>query len=177
MDSPTIAASFLESARYRFRSIKDLGDKALAQVSDADLLWSPDGESNSIAVIVQHLHGNMMSRWTDFLTTDGEKNRDRDGEFVAQASTTRTDILARWEQGWQCLFRTLESLRPEDLAKEVAIRGQKLGVIDAIHRQIAHYGYHVGQIVYIAKHLRGEGWQTLSIARNRSGEYRPARRD
>lgn len=177
MDTKSIAELFLESTCFRFESLKKLGDGALAQVDGEDLTWAPDTESNSIAVTVKHLHGNMLSRWTDFLTTDGEKNRDRDGEFEAEGTIDKTELLRRWEEGWRVLLDTLNSLRVEDLTKNVTIRGQELNVIDAIQRQLAHYAYHVGQIVLIAKHRAGARWQSLSIARGQSGEYRPMKRD
>ncbi|MBX7255908.1 MAG: DUF1572 family protein [Candidatus Hydrogenedentes bacterium] len=178
MDSNTLGAAYLESIVYRFEGAKELGDKALAQTSDDDLTWRPDEESNSIAVIVQHLHGNMLSRWTDFLTTDGEKpTRNRDGEFVEPESATRSAILAKWEQGWACMLSTLRALKPDDLLKDVTIRGQKLTVLDAIQRQLAHVPYHVGQIVYLARMRKGAEWQTLSIARGQSGQYVPQKRD
>lgn len=176
MDSPSIGDLFLESVRFRFEALKKLGDGAFAQVGAEDLAWALDAESNSIAVNVKHLHGNMMSRWTDFLTTDGEKDRDRDGEFEA-ATIEKAEILKQWEEGWRVLLDSLNSLRPEDLMKNVTIRGQELNVIDAIHRQLAHYAYHVGQIVLIAKYRAGARWQSLSIPRGQSTQYRPAKRD
>jgi hypothetical protein len=149
----------------------------LAQVGDDDLSWLPGPESNSIAVIVQHLHGNMMSRWTDFLTTDGDKEwRDRDGEFE-ERGRCRAEILRLWEEGWSCVFGAVRPLTAGDLLREVKIRGEGLSVIDAIQRQIAHYGYHVGQVVYLARMRRGSDWKTLSIARGGSKVYRPKGRD
>jgi hypothetical protein len=177
MDTSTLANAFLESVRFRFEAIKKLGDGALVQTQDHDLWWSPDAESNSVAVTVKHLHGNTLSRWTDFLTTDGDKNRNRDAEFEANAALDRAELLRRWEEGWEALFGALAALRPEDLTREVTIRGQKLGVVDAIHRQLAHYSYHVGQMVFVAKHRAGDKWQTLSIARGQSGHYKPTTRD
>lgn len=156
-----------------FEDQKALGEKAFAQLTNDAFHWSPDGESNSIAVIIQHLTGNMRSRWTEFFTSDLEKpDRHRDTEFEpSQLSTTQ--LLAHWDAGWRHVFDTMRSLVPEDLTREVVIRGEPHTVTKAIVRQISHYGYHVGQIVYIAKHLRGEDWQTLSIARGRSKEYKP----
>lgn len=177
METTSIAELFLESTRFRFESLKTLGDGALAQVNGEDLAWALDPESNSIAVTVKHLYGNMLSRWTDFLTTDGEKNRDRDGEFEAEAAIDKAALLERWEEGWRVLLDTLSSLRAEDLTKDVTIRGQGLNVIDAIQRQLAHYAYHVGQIVLIAKHRAGARWQSLSIPKGQSTQYRPAKRD
>lgn len=176
MAATTLAAAYLESVLHRFDAIKHLGDAALVQLRHEDFAWSPDSESNSIAVTIRHLHGNMMSRWTDFLTTDGEKNRDRDAEFET-TPITRDEVLRRWEEGWSTLFGALRALRDDDLTAHVVIRGQELTVIDAIHRQIAHYAYHVGQIVYIAKYRTGPAWKTLSIPRGQSRAYRPTTRD
>ena len=159
---------FLRSARTRFAELKALGDAALARMEEADLRFAPDPESNSVAVIVQHVAGNMMSRWTDFLTTDGEKpDRNRDAEFVLAEGSTRDKLLALWEKGWQRCFDTVGALTPDDLDRRVSIRGQPLSVVDAIQRQLTHYGQHVGQIVYIAKHRRWRSWESLSIPRKR----------
>lgn len=175
---PDIAKTYLDSVLFRFRNAKSLGDKALAQLSDDDLCWSPGPESNSIAVIVQHLHGNMMSRWTDFLAADGEKPwRDRDGEFVEPFQPDRNELARKWEEGWACLFSAIESLRSDDLMRDIVIRGEKLNALDAINRQLAHVPYHVGQIVYIARMRKGGAWQTLSIARGASKAYTPSKRD
>lgn len=173
----TLAREFLESILKRFENLKELGDGALAQLNDEDVVYAPDPETNSIAVTVQHVHGNMLSRWTDFLTSDGDKPwRDRDGEFEARGLGVEA-TRGLWEEGWACTLGTLRSLRPDDLLREVTIRGQPLTVLDAIHRQIAHYGYHIGQIVLLAKHRRGAEWKTLSIARGASGQYVPRPRD
>jgi hypothetical protein len=174
----TIGEIYLDSALYRFRGTKSLGDKALAQLDAADLAWVPGEESNSIAVIIQHLHGNMMSRWTDFLTSDGDKPwRDRDGEFVEPESVDRDALLQKWELGWACLFKAVEALTADDLLREVVIRGEKMNALDAINRQIAHTAYHVGQIVYLARMRKGTAWQTLSIARGQSKNYKASKRD
>lgn len=174
----TLAETYLDSALFRFRGTKSLGDKALAQLDNADLAWIPGSESNSIAVIIQHLHGNMMSRWTDFLTTDGDKPwRDRDGEFVEPSELNRDALLQKWELGWACLLEAIESLEPNDLTRDVSIRGEKMSALDAINRQIAHVAYHVGQIVYLARMRKGSAWQTLSIARGESKNYKPSKRD
>jgi hypothetical protein len=125
---------------------------------------------------VKHLHGNMLSRWTDFLTTDGEKNRDRDAEFEP-APVSREEVLRQWEEGWQTVFAAIHGLSESDLGAEVKIRGQALNVVDAIHRQLSHYSYHVGQMVFLARMRVGRDWQSLSIPRGKSGEYRPAKRD
>jgi hypothetical protein len=173
-----LADVFLASAQKRFGMLKRLGEKAMSQVPDGDLHWTPDTESNSIGVIVQHLNGNMLSRWTAFLTVDGEKTwRDRDGEFEHDPMLSRRHLLGLWEEGWQRLFTALGELQPEDLMREVNIRGQALTVLDAIHRQLTHYGYHVGQIVYLAKVATAEDWQPLSIPRGMSREYKPPATD
>jgi hypothetical protein len=149
---------------------KQLGEKAMAQIDDSQLNWQATEDSNSIANIVKHLWGNMLSRWTDFLTTDGEKPwRQRDGEFEVE-TMTRDSLMLRWNEGWNCLFAALDSLTDDDLEKIVYIRNEGHTVMDAIHRQIAHYAYHVGQIVYVAK-LRTAEWSSLSIPRNKSAEY------
>jgi hypothetical protein len=160
---------FLDVVRLRFEMYKKLGDGTLAQLSAEDLGWQPNGESNSVAVIVQHLHGNMVSRWTEFLTSDGEKaSRDRDGEFVAPARVDRETLMAQWEAGWACLFGTLDSLSPADLMREVTVRNQPLSVLDAIVRQLAHVAGHVGQMQWIGKARLGAGWKPLSIPRGES---------
>lgn len=164
----------LSSALYTFRFYKNVGDGALAQVPEDALGRAPAPGMNSIAVLVKHLHGNMLSRWTDLLTTDGEKPwRDRDGEFLAPADASRGAVLARWEEGWACLFGALESLGPGDLMRTTTIRGKPHTVVEAMHRQLAHYGYHVGQIVLLARLFRDGEWTWLSIAPGKSGEYRP----
>jgi len=168
MSEPT--DDYLESVRKQFAYYKMLGDKAMAQVSDEHLFWQPGEESNSIAVIVKHLSGNMISRWTDFLTTDGEKpDRNRDGEFES-SEHSRAEVLAIWEHGWKCFFDTLNILQKSDLDKIIYIRNQGHSVVEAINRQLAHYPYHVGQIVFLSK-MVAEQWQSLSIPRNNSVEY------
>lgn len=165
-----MGAAFLESAIAELHRIKERADKAMAQLrDDAQLFWAPDGESNSIDVLVRHLSGNMLSRWTEFLTTDGAKpERNRDAEFEPAAQMTREKLLGEWEKGWRCLFDALSVLTPADLARTVTVSGKPLSVMQAIFQQSAHYATHVGQIVYVAKHLAGESWQTLSIPRRRS---------
>ena len=154
-----------------FRSQKDLADRAIAQVSDDNLHVALDSNTNSIAVIMKHLAGNMLSRWTDFLTSDGEKpDRNRDEEFVDRF-TSRAEVIAFWERGWRALFDTLASLTPDDLCRTITIRGEPHSVIRAIDRQLSHYGYHVGQIVLIARILAGEKWTTLTIPRGESQQY------
>lgn len=178
MMNESIGRILIENSLFRFRALKDLGEKAIGELDDGELTLSPDAESNSVAVICQHLHGNMLSRWTQFLTTDGEKEtRDRDAEFTPPVSLSRSELMERWDEGWAAVFTALETLEPVDLLKIITIRGQGLTVMDAILRQISHYGYHVGQIVYLAKQLRGSQWKTLSIPRGKSREYRPQKRD
>lgn len=163
-----IGKHYLENSIHEFKKTKDLGDKSFAQIKDEDFFWSPDEESNSIAIIVRHLSGNMISRWTDFLTTDGEKeSRKRDEEFEKIFYTDKDDVISRWEKGWKNLFKTLESLTPGDLMKEITIRNETHTVIQAINRQLTHYAYHIGQIVYIAKHLESSNWKSLSIPRKK----------
>lgn len=163
--------AYLHDSLAVFRQYKTLAERAISQVSDEQLNHSLDAEMNSIAVIVKHMAGNMRSRWTDFLTTDGEKpDRDRDSEFEAPPET-REALLALWEQGWQCLFSALEPLSEEDLARTVTIRGEAHSVMQAINRQVAHYSYHSGQIVLLAKHFRHNEWQSLSVPRGRSSEF------
>lgn len=170
--SQALGTAFLESALFQFRFLKSLGDGTLAQLSEGDVAWSPDPETNSIGIIVKHLHGNMLSRWTDFLTTDGEKEwRTRDAEF--EGLLGRAEATRLWEEGWSVVFAALEPLTPVQLLQIVTIRGKEHTVLDAIHRQIQHYGYHVGQIVQLGKMRRGAQWRTLSIARGRSLDYRP----
>lgn len=167
----TVSSEFLDQSRKIFRSQKDLADKTLAQLSDADLLWQPDAESNSIAINMKHLAGNMISRWTDFLTTDGEKpDRNRDSEFII----TENDIKGLhdyWERGYSVFYNTLDSLTEDDLLKTVTIRNEPHSVVQAITRQLSHYGYHVGQIVGLAKQIKKQNWKTLTIPRGESEKY------
>jgi hypothetical protein len=167
-----LAENYLADALQTFRDYKNLAERAFAQVSDEDFFATIDPESNSIAVNVKHMAGNMLSRWTDFLTADGEKpNRERDLEFVILPDTGRADLLAYWERGWQCLFEAIEPLGPGDLFRTILIRGEKHTVVQAINRQIAHYAYHTGQIVFLAKHFKSSEWQNLSVPRNKSAEF------
>lgn len=167
-----LATHYLENAAKNFRRLKESADRAAAQVDDEGFFRLIDDESNSIALIFKHLSGNLRSRWTDFLTTDGDKpDRRRDSEFVVEEGDTRSALAERWEAGWQTLFDTLASLRPEDLLATVRIRGQGHTVVEAVNRQLAHYGEHVGQIVLLAKHVAGRRWQTLSIARGQSEAF------
>jgi len=167
-----LAAHFLEDALAVFRKYQKLGEDAMAQLDDEQFFAAIDAEANSVAVIVKHLAGNMRSRWTDFLTADGEKpDRNRDAEFRLEPGTTRAEVTGWWESGWQCVFEAVEPLQPEDLARTVTIRGEPHTVVKAINRQLTHYAYHVGQIVFLAKHLRAENWQSLSIARGDSEAF------
>src|SRR5436190_19334917 len=154
-----------------FRNYKDLADRAIAQTSDRDLHAALDPNTNSIVVIMKHMAGNMISRWTEFLTTDGEKpNRHRDEEFIDRF-TSRMEEMEYWERGWAVLFKTIESLTADDLAKTVHIRGEAHSAIGAIQRQLCHYGYHVGQIVLIARHHAKDQWKTLTILRGESDAF------
>lgn len=162
-----IGAEYLAVVRQRFAEMKRSAERAISQVSDEELLWAPNEESNSIAVIMKHMSGNMLSRWTDIFESDGEKpDRNRDGEFEARG-LTREALLALWERGWARLQETLASLGEEDLLRTITIRSQPHSLIQAIERQMYHYGYHIGQIVYICKALRNADWQTLTIPRRR----------
>ena len=159
--------SYLKDALAVFRQYKKLAEGAMAQVSDEDLTTVLDGEMNSIALVVKHMAGNMRSRWTDFLTTDGEKpDRNRDSEFV-EPPATRAELMAAWEDGWSRVWAALEPLSDDDLGRTITIRGEPHSVMQAIQRQIAHYAYHVGQIVLLAKHFRGETWRSLSMPKKR----------
>src|SRR5437762_9228967 len=167
-----IGKHYLEDALYTFRYYKKLAERAIAQIGDEDFFKTLDEESNSIAVNMKHMAGNMLSRWTDFLTTDGEKpERNRDMEFIMLPATTKEDVLTYWGKGWQSVFAAVEPLKPEDLARTVTIRGQDHTVVQAINRQLAHYAYHVGQIVYLAKHFKASDWQSLSVPKNKSEEF------
>jgi hypothetical protein len=162
---------YLDSVKKQFAYYKMLGDKTFSQLSDDDFFWQFNEESNSIAMIVKHLHGNMLSRWTDFLTTDGEKDsRNREGEFEGIV-TTKEEVLEEWETGWQCLFDALNTLTDNDLDRIIYIRNMGHSVVEAINRQLAHYPYHVGQIVFIGKVLTDDNWQSLSIPRGNSAQY------
>jgi uncharacterized damage-inducible protein DinB len=164
-------ASYLQDSLDLFRYYKKLGERAMAQCPDEALFESLDAESNSIAIIVKHIAGNMRSRWTDFLTTDGEKpDRNRDTEFE-DAPKTRAELMELWERGWKCVFDALAPLGDEDLVRKVVIRTEPHSVMQAVNRQVAHYCYHVGQIVYLAKHLAGSKWQTLTVPRKKSAEF------
>jgi hypothetical protein len=170
--SESLSLNFLADAIANFRDYKKLAERAFEQVSDEEFFLALDEEGNSIAVIVKHMAGNMLSRWTDFLIADGEKpDRNRDMEFVVTKETGRTDLLSLWGRGWNCLFAALEPLTPEDFSRKVLIRGEAHTVNEAISRQLTHYAYHVGQIVFLSKHFRSREWKSLSIPRNRSAEF------
>ena len=163
--------SYLEDSLAVFRQYKRLAEAAIAQVADDQLNAALDPEMNSIALIVKHLAGNMRSRWTDFLTSDGEKpDRNRDTEFV-EAPATRQEVMNLWEEGWSRVFDALEPLKEPDLNRTITIRGEPHSVMQAINRQIAHYACHCGQIVFLAKHLQHEHWKSLSVPRNRSADF------
>lgn len=166
-----IMGIYLESVIKRFGSYKALAERTFEQLSEDDLYWQYNGASNSIAIIVKHMAGNMLSRWTDFLSTDGEKPwRNRDDEFEA-GEKSRVQLLAYWEEGWQRMLDTLQSLKDEDLEKTIYIRGEAHTAMDAINRQLAHIPYHVGQIVYIGKMLAGDNWESLSIPKGQSAAF------
>ncbi|HWJ90112.1 MAG TPA: DUF1572 family protein [Flavisolibacter sp.] len=162
---------FLETVIKRFKEYKLLGEKTFAQLKDDEMHFQANAESNSIAVIIQHMHGNMVSRWTNFLTEDGEKSwRKRDDEFERH-QFTKDQLLQKWNEGWKVFLDTLGSLKENDLAKTITIRGQRLTVVDAIKRQMAHYSYHVGQIVYIGRWIRSAEWASLSIPKGESSQF------
>ena len=163
--------SYLIDSVDLLRYYKNLAERAMAQVTDEQLLAVLDNEMNSIAVIVKHMAGNMRSRWSDFLTSDGEKpGRDRDAEFV-DPPARREGLLALWEEGWECVFSALEPLSQQDMQRTVTIRGEAHSVMQAINRQVAHYSYHCGQIVLLAKHFKYDEWQSLSVPRRQSAEF------
>ena len=171
-DDHSIGAAYLDEARRSFRGYKRLAEGAFAQLQDADFFYQPDAESNSIAHLVKHLSGNMRSRFKNFLTTDGEKpDRNRDQEFELSAATTRAEIMRWWEDGWKIVFDELVPLRPEDLSRTVYIRQEPHTVMQSINRQVTHYAHHIGQILYIAKHIRGPQWTSLSIPKGKSAEF------
>jgi hypothetical protein len=170
--SDGVAPAYLDEVRRQFRGHKRLAEGAMAQVKDEELWMALDSESNSIAVIVKHLAGNMRSRFTDFLTSDGEKpDRHRDQEFEMHSAATRAEVMRWWEEGWGRVFSAIEALKLEDLMSTVTIRGEPHTVLQALNRQVAHYAYHVGQIVFLAKHFRSSEWKSLSVPRGKSEEY------
>lgn len=163
--------NYLESVTKQFLYYKSLGENTFSQLEEADLFWQFNEESNSIAIIVNHLAGNMKSRWTDFLTSDGEKNwRNRDKEFE-DIITSKKELLEHWKEGWQCLFQALESINEENFYTEIYIRNMAHTIVEAINRQSTHYAYHVGQIVYIGRMIKGKNWKSLSIPKGQSTSY------
>jgi Protein of unknown function (DUF1572) len=175
-DNNTIAAAYLDEAFRAFRGYKRMADGALAQLSDQDFFYLPDPESNSVALIVKHIAGNLRSRWEDFLTTDGEKpDRNRDQEFILAEGDTRDELMRRWDRSWETVLNAVKSLKPEDFSRTVYIRGEPHTILQAANRSMLHIAYHVGQILYAGKHLRGAEWKTLSIPRGKSAEINAKR--
>jgi hypothetical protein len=171
MSDISFTEDYLADASSSFRAYKKLADKAIAQTTNDELFIKLDDEGNSIAIVMKHMAGNMISRWTDFLNSDGEKpDRNRDMEFVIEESS-REDVIAYWERCWKCVFDAIEPLTPADFSRTVTIRGQEHSIVQAINRQLMHYAYHIGQIVFLAKHFRSTEWQSLSIPRNRSAQF------
>lgn len=167
-----LGAAMIDDTMLTFRRQKELAERALSQVDDHDFFRTIDAESNNLAIIVQHVGGNLKSRWTDFLTTDGEKpDRNRDGEFLVPDGGSRSGIMSVWESGWAALFETLVALRPADLLATVHVRGESLTALAALNRSLAHTAQHVGQVVLLAKHFRSADWKTLSIPRGRSQDW------
>jgi hypothetical protein len=167
-----IERHFLDDAMLQLRKLKTMAERAIAQIDDDSFFAALEQDENSIALIMKHVAGNMRSRWTDFLTSDGEKpDRNRDQEFELEDADTREHIMGRWEDGWARLFSAVQSLRPDDLAKTVAVRGEAHTVLEAIQRQLTHYAAHVGQVVLLSKHYAGSRWLTLSIPRGHSRDF------
>jgi hypothetical protein len=173
MMSESLGQVYLQSACKRMLTYKELADKTFAQLEEKDFYFQPNTQSNSIAIIIQHVSGNMLSRWTHFLTEDGEKSwRDRDKEFESDPQFhTRQELLGYWEKGWTCMMDALGSLKEEDLLRTIHIRNEPLSAIDAINRQLAHYPHHVGQILYIGKLIKNEAWKSLSIPKGKSQQF------
>ena len=170
-----VGKHYLEEARRQMRGNKHMAEAAMAQLRNEDFFVTLDPESNSVAILVKHLAGNMRSRFTDFLTTDGEKpDRFRDQEFELTAATTRAEVMQWWEDGWERVLAAIGSLQPEDVMRTVTIRGEPHTVLQAINRQIAHYAHHIGQMLFLAKHLRSSEWKSLSIPRGKSEQYKTA---
>ncbi|GEO03148.1 hypothetical protein AAE02nite_08120 [Adhaeribacter aerolatus] len=164
-------AAYLQSIRKQFEYYKALGERTIAQLDDQNLFWQYNEDSNSMAIIVNHLWGNMKSRWTDFLTADGEKEwRNRDLEFEP-VIRTKQELQVKWEEGWNCLFEALDSINKDNFNTEVYIRNQSHSVMDAINRQLAHYAYHIGQLVYIGKMVKSDNWQSLTIPKGKSSDF------
>lgn len=172
MDPNEVASAYLTDVLRNFRSYKRLAEDALSQAKDEEIFRQIDPEANSIAILIKHMAGNMRSRWTDFLTSDGEKpDRHRDREFELDRGTTRADVMAWWEQGWQYVFQAITPLKPEDLTRKVFIAGREHSVLQAVNRQLLHYAGHVNQIVLLAKHFRGADWKSLSIPKGKSEAF------
>jgi Protein of unknown function (DUF1572) len=172
MSEEKIGAAYLADVLRNFRSYKKLAEEALGQTSDEDIFRLIDAEANSIAVLIKHMAGNMRSRWTDFLTSDGEKpDRHRDQEFEIATGTTRAEVMKWWEEGWRCVFDAVSPLKPEDLEQKVFIAGREHTVMQAVTRQLLHYAGHVNQIVLLAKHFRGTAWKSLSIPKGKSETF------
>jgi uncharacterized damage-inducible protein DinB len=175
-ENKPVPAAYLDEAFRAFRGYKRMAEGALAQINDREFFHLPDPESNSLALTVKHIAGNLRSRWTDFLTTDGEKpDRNRDQEFIIDGADTREELMRRWEESFARVFESLQGLKPEDLTRTVYIRQEEHTVLQAINRSLAHIVYHVGQIVFLAKHLRGAEWKTLSVPRGKSAEFNAMR--
>jgi len=171
-----LATHYLEEMKRQFRGHKRMGEAAMAQLEDKDFLVMLDPESNSVATLVRHIAGNARSRFTDFLTSDGEKpDRFRDQEFEVSANTTREEVMRWWEEAWSHVFSALDSLHPQDVQRTVTIRQEPHTVLQALNRALAHYAQHIGQIVFLAKHLRSSDWKTLSIPRGKSEDYKTTR--
>lgn len=164
-------ANYIKSIQSQFNNYKRLGDQTIESLSEKELFWAYNTESNSIATIINHLVGNMLSRWTNFYSEDGEKEwRKRDTEFIV-IHKSKDELILHWEKGWKCLFNTIDNLTAKDLLKVVKIRNEKHTVIEAVNRQLGHYPYHVGQMIYVAKMIRDKQWKSLSVPRNKSDEY------
>jgi|SRR5437588_7954183 len=165
-------AAYLDEARRSFRGYKRMAEGALAQIKDDELFRQIDAESNSVAILIKHIGGNARSRWTDFLTTDGEKpDRHRDNEFIIDQNTTRDQLMREWEAGWKLVFDSIAILKPEDLSRVITIRGKEHTVLQAINRALVHYAYHIGQITFLGKHFRQAEWNSLSIPKGQSETF------
>lgn len=175
-DENALAAAYLDEVRRNFRGYKRLAEATLAQLAEDEFFYAPDAESNSVAIIIKHISGNLRSRWTDFLTTDGEKpDRNRDQEFELHQEATREQLMMQWEAGWESLFQTLAGLQAGDLTRTIYIRSEPHSVVQAINRSLTHYAYHVGQIVYLGKQIRKATWKSLSIPKGKSAEFNAQR--